>query len=284
MHFTIFATDNGESGNHSSQEAAMRPSPHHHAFTLIELLVVISIIAILAGMLIPTVSIVLAKARQMACGRSQSQVVVAMMAYSGEHDGAWPMLYAKADGTNAGRATTGNPPAAPAGTDATVSAIASQELLASWSDGDLTRLVFRCAAFKDVCPATEADLGLAGSGSTAATWISPQVSAFAYDWSVPSNAKSVRVVLCDRPGADGSTHGRSINAVYADGHLGTLTVQRSAPTGTATMASDGNASTISAVNADAGDTPAVDGVFDGNGDGSLTGLGGRGSRSRSWAR
>lgn len=261
----------------------MRPAPNHHAFTLIELLVVISIIAILAGMLIPTVSIVLGKARQMACGRNQSQVVLAMIAYGGDNDGAWPLFYAKTDGTNAGRTTTGNPPTAPAGTDVTVTAIASQEFLASWSGGDLTRQLFRCASNKEVSPAVDANPGLADADGTAARWSSAMVSAFAYDWSVPSGAKSMRVVLCDRPGAEGSSHGRAINAVFADGHLATLSVQRKTPTGTATLGSDGNASTVTALNPDGGDTP-VDGVFDGDGDGTTTGLGGRGSRTRAWAR
>ncbi|MBN8526295.1 MAG: type II secretion system protein [Planctomycetes bacterium] len=261
----------------------MRPASIRSAFTLIELLVVISIIAILAGMLIPTVSIVLAKARQMACGKSQSQIVLAMIAYGTESDGAWPLYYAKADGTNAGRTTSGNPPAAPAGSDQTSTAIASQEMLASWSDGELTRQLFRCAAAKEIVPIEEANPGLASGDGTPARWISATVSAFAYDWSTPSGAKSMRVVLCDRPGRDGSPHGRNLNAVYADGHLGLLQVLRKSPTGTATVGSDGVASAISAVNADLADaTP--DGVYDGDGDGAGSAAGGRGSRTRAWAR
>ncbi len=258
----------------------MRPTPSPRAFTLIELLVVISIIAILAGMLIPAVSLVMAKARQMACGRNQTSVVLAALTYGSEHDGAWPVWYAKADGTNAGRTVSGNPPTAPAGTDATATATASLELLSAWSDGEMVRQVFMCRATPQVLPTQDANLGLATYDGTAASWLSPQLMAFAYDWSAPANAKSLRVLLSDRPTAQGSPHGRNVNAVFADGHLGTLPIVRTAPVGTATVATDGNAAGFSAIS---GDAP-TDSIFDGNGDGSGMGAGGLGSATRAWVR
>ncbi len=260
----------------------MRYAPPTRAFTLIELLVVISIIAILAGMLIPAVSLVMAKARQLACGRNMSSVALASVAYGSEHDGAWPLWYAKADGSNAGRAVTGNPPAAPAGTDAVATAGASLELLSAWSDGEMVRQVFVCRANPQIIPADEANLGLPAYDGTPARWLSPQLLAFAYDWSVPGNARSTRAVFTDRPTAEGSPHGRNVNAVFADGHLGSLTIVRTAPVGTATIATDGNAAGFGATNADAAGTP-VDSVFDGNGDGNMA-AGGLGSRTRAWVR
>jgi prepilin-type N-terminal cleavage/methylation domain-containing protein/prepilin-type processing-associated H-X9-DG protein len=258
----------------------MRPTSTSHAFTLIELLVVISIIAILAGMLIPTVQILLARARQTACANNQKQIVLGMLTYAQDNDGRWPVYYAKADGSSAGKATGAT---APAGTDATATACASLELTSAWSDGDIGRQIFRCPALPEVSPASEANLKLPDYDGTPARWVTARGMPFAYDWSVPANARAARIVLANRPTAEGSPHGRTINAVYGDGHVGTLVVRSSAPTGTATVATDGNAAVVTAVNSELEDA-TVDGVYDGNGDGTGSALGGRGSRTRTWVR
>lgn len=62
-------------------------------FTLIELLVVISIIAILASLLLPSLSKARGKGQQISCMNSMRQVGLATLNYAPDYDGHLPPLY-----------------------------------------------------------------------------------------------------------------------------------------------------------------------------------------------
>ncbi len=66
------------------------PGFFRHGFTLIELLVVISVIALLAAMLLPSIKLVQEAARRVSCMSNLRQIGTAMMGYTNDNDGALP--------------------------------------------------------------------------------------------------------------------------------------------------------------------------------------------------
>jgi len=65
---------------------------HRSAFTLIELLVVIAIIAILASMLLPTISTAMEASRKVQCASNLRQIGVAAIAYFGDNNDSLPVI------------------------------------------------------------------------------------------------------------------------------------------------------------------------------------------------
>jgi len=64
--------------------------PRRHAFTMIELLVVIAIIATLAGLLIPTTTLIKKKINDVKCSNNLRQVATATIAFRSDKDDAFP--------------------------------------------------------------------------------------------------------------------------------------------------------------------------------------------------
>ena len=215
----------------------MAISSQRQGFTLIELLVVISIIAILAGMLLPAINMVREGARKANCGNNQRQIILGMNVYANDNDQAWPIY----------KVNTANPAAAPtqiaAGTAIAAGAAAAfvtmntYEFLAVQTGGDLSGKIFACPSKPTNKPANStggAGTAAAYTWSTAISSGAANVQAYAYDWAVPSNATSIRVVTADRPadafgsGTNMTNHKSVAMCGFADGHVGNINKSTSA--------------------------------------------------------
>jgi prepilin-type N-terminal cleavage/methylation domain-containing protein/prepilin-type processing-associated H-X9-DG protein len=244
----------------------MRISSPRQGFTLIELLVVISIIAILAGMLLPAINMVREGARKANCGNNQRQIILGMNVYSNDNDQAWPVYKWNTANPAANTAAIAPATAIAAGTAAAYVTMNSFEYLANVTGGDLTQKVFACPSNPTVKPAGSAAAtpSAAGTWSTTMALNAANAAAYAYDWAAPSNSTSVRVIMADRP-KDTATTGNMTNhkalamAGFADGHVGNI--NKSGTGGTAGIADQTGAatSTWSAINKDAGTT---DNIYD----------------------
>ena len=247
----------------------------NQGFTLIELLVVISIIAILAGMLLPAISLVRESARKANCGSNQRQIVLAMITYCSENDGSWPYC----QGTDASYGTIDN--------EAYGSPVATLEFVSAWSDGELVPKLFACPTNSVYKPSGVADTNMTTGSVTPTGWALSNTGVsgvgFAFDPSIPSNAKATRVLLADRPSSANETNHKKVAiACFADGHVGNC----NRGTGTAEGAGDvllvstGASGAAYFINTDA--TP--DNIYDDNNDGGSMLTRSATSTTRAWLR
>ena len=180
-------------------------------FTLIELLVVIAIIAILAGMLLPAITLVREQARRQNCGNNQKQFILAAVTYSNEQDGLWPVADCTTDPS-----------------DANTGALATQiafEFLCAYHSNEIGKRSFKCPSNPAQGPTADVKPGLDYlTAATAGNWrtqpTAENVVPYSYDYTIPPNANALRVVTGDRGAAN---HKSGIMAGFADGHFGWIT-------------------------------------------------------------
>jgi prepilin-type N-terminal cleavage/methylation domain-containing protein len=225
----------------------MRSLIHHQrsGFTLIELLVVISIIAILAGMLLPVIGMVREMARQQNCGKNQSQIMGALVAYSTSEEVAWPdPRGATGGGTWKVTAPVAGTPEVTK-TDAPKYTAGAYELLAA--SQTLPHAIFKCPSAAAGGP----DKALKASVNRADVkwgWEGTNKVSYGFDWASPSDPSASRVILADR---DLNNNKDAIMACFGDAHVKKLKAETVAPDTATLIEGTGVAMSKSVFNPDA---------------------------------
>ena len=182
------------------------------ALTITEVCLTMACVAMLAAMLIPVQRAILVPAHTKRCAGNLKQILMAAMTYSNEQDGLFPVCPRDAKG-------------GVGGIDVHGTAIASLEFLSAYHSNEMKVGSFRCPDQAGSGPKGKAyaDLNyLAGDSAWAAATLTGTATgavAYAYDWGVPPNARSTRVVLSDRGHAN---HRDRVVVAFADGRTGVV--------------------------------------------------------------
>jgi prepilin-type N-terminal cleavage/methylation domain-containing protein/prepilin-type processing-associated H-X9-DG protein len=175
-------------------------SPPKIGFTLIELLVVITIIAVLAGLVLPLVAMMRERSSRLNCTSNLRQIVGSCIAYSSDNDSGWPIAYGGAGAF---------PASISAGVSAAEISARSMEVLAA--SMSLPDTLFRCRSAGYQSP----KLPPLPDNRNGNNWgWGVEKIPYAYDWSVPASAVGLRAVLADRCVKH---HGEGSSVAFCDG-------------------------------------------------------------------
>lgn len=186
-------------------------------FTLVELLVVITVIAILASMVVPAISMVKELANKAKCGKNQSGIYAALTAYQEGGDPGWPNARWKVSGGAAATSTSSAiaEPNQQAGYTAAIF-----EILAAHLRDSLPIVVFKCPS--QTAPNFSPNPNLQPSATRAGFewgWGEYKLP-YSMDWAAPADAGASRPLIADR---DVVNHkDKQAVSCYADGHYTTL--------------------------------------------------------------
>jgi prepilin-type N-terminal cleavage/methylation domain-containing protein len=193
-------------------------------FTLIELLVVIAIICILAGMLFPVLQLVMESGRRAKCQNNLGELARVMAWYRQDNQNLFPAVLVDAQRVPVSL-----------GAEPHQTAVSSLEFLAGQAADGLTMGNEIMPSRLFICPnqPMNAPAVLVTSRVTTFAWRMSSTdgktsTGYAYDWAVPPDAVSNRVVMADR---GEKSHRGKVCVVYVGGHTGLLTASAVETTG-----------------------------------------------------
>jgi hypothetical protein len=186
------------------------PAPPRSGWNWGGCLVLVVILAVLVGLLLPVMNgFQKGLPPQSMCGKNQSQILGAMVAYAASEETAWP--------DPRGTMAAWKLPAGPIMTalDAAKYTAGALELLAV--SQSIPNGLFKCPSTSWGGPSKKVKASL--SETTVQWGWDPTASvavSYGFDWASPADPSSQRVILADR---DPKNHNLAVMAVYGDAHV-----------------------------------------------------------------